>query len=319
MGILDYLLSSKSQFVIDKVRGEKYFYEKPKPEHSGILRAALRSIYPKLGVDKISALESELGGYVGSDIATALGQGPVSDQKRIRAVQELAYTQSPQGQRIRDLSDLVFSERPDLKVETPVSSQQNKVTLRSRFILPGEDTARESKQQMVFDTSMAEMFSYHPPEIGISLLNEHNKLNQRIAWQSPSQPRSTYDQQVMPFPIPWQYQQFPVEPVMEHMIEEKAREAFVKHLPPRFDVLGDLQSNGTPYVDGVNQRKDFGPDPFYNLPVGYDNYLGFKPDLPKYWRDPLQPDELAQQRGKLQLGQGRLSDWSSWPGPQLLF
>ncbi len=290
------------------------------PEHASVFRATLRSIFPKLGPDKIATLQSQLGPYVGDYVSNAIGTGKIDDQQRIRAVRDLSYEGSQQGQIIRGLANRVFAERPDLKVEDiSAAGQQGKATLRSRFILPGEDTARESKQQMVFDTSIAEMFSYHPPEVGISLLDLQNKQNQRLNMQQPSQPRSSYDQQLMPFQVPWQYQQFPLEPVLEHMIEEVARVAFVKHLPPRFDVLGDVQSSGSQFVDGVNQHSNFAPDLFYKVPVGFDNYLGFKPDLPQYWREPLQPNAQAQSRGSVQLGQGRLSDWNNFPGPQLLY
>lgn len=320
MSALDYIFQRADQYVIDKGFNSSTAKHPIAPEHGPVLRATLRSIYPKLSPDRINALQTHLGPYVGDYVSNAIGTGKLTTKKQIEAVQNLAYTESPYGKSIRALSDILFRENPNLKLEdTAFSTQQGKQTLRSRYGLPGEDTLRESKQQMVLDTSIAEMFSYHPPEIGISLLNEYNKQNQRMAMQSPSQPRSTYDQQLMPFEMAWQYQQFPIDPIMEQLIEESARVAFVKNLPPRFDVLGDVQANGTPFIDAVNQRKSFGPDPFYQVPVGYTNYLGFKPDQPFAWRDPLQPAPQLQNMGKRQMGQGGIVDFQNFPGPQLLF
>ncbi len=312
----DLALSKTQQIIFDKTFGTNIAKSPVLKEHEPVFRAALRSIYPKLSADKLARLASNIGSYVGEDVKTAIGKR-VSPPELMQAVSELAYDQGPASKKIKGLADIFAAGNPQALAQDQVVTGQGKSTLRSRYGIPGVDTARVSKQQEVIDTSMSELFSYHPPEQGKSLLDIRNKQNQRMRWESPSQPRSTYDQNVLPFEIAWQYQQLPLEQVMEQRIEEGARVEFVKHLPPRFDVLRDVQANGTPFISGTNQSAPFGPDPFYSVPAGFTNHLGFKPDLPQYWRDPLAPNEFAQTRGKEARGQGGPVDFMNFPGPQL--
>jgi len=310
---LDTINNPASTLISPRLRTYLEHYNAVNPEHVPALRAIYRDIYPSMSADQLNKVVQFSSKYVGHKM---------NDKFTAVKNSSLAQTQAVRDLSVNDRD--VFTEFADIAKQNDMgwnvsangasTQQQGKPILRSRYVLPGEDTLKESKEQQTFDTSQAEMFAWHGSDLGISSLDLENRRNQALRFMKPFETRPNFDQSAIPFPIPWQFKQID-KGLAGALLEEKyinaAHEIMVKHLPPAFTVMGDTQfpnampetSPGpedtpltsapravpSPYTPVVQLPAGYSADPSYALPMGFANYMGFKLDRPDYWRQPLHP------------------------------
>lgn len=302
-----------STFIPARLRASLGLGNPVKNEHIPALRAIYRDVYPDMKPEKLQKVVTFASKFAGHKLNDKFDKAKGS-LAQYEAVRDLSKNQR---EVFTDLADIV--EQNDMSYNVPhqgaSTQQQGRPTLRSRYILPGENTLQESKEQQTFDTSQAEMFSWHGgPEVGISSLELENRRNQALRFMKPFETRPNFDQAVMPFEMPWEYQQVDKGLALASLEDQyirTAHEIMVKHLPPAFTVLGDTQfanqkreripgpedtplqksqfPMSSPYNDIVQLPMGYSPDPSYPLPMGFANYMKLKLDRPDYWREPLHP------------------------------
>lgn len=290
-------------------------FEPVKPQHYYAVRSVYRSLYPKASPQRIAQLTEFAKRHAGPIFNEAL-EGKNAEHEKIDTIRSLAYAQDPRSIQLKGLADTMDALYQTLP-EQGNESAQGKLTLRSRSFLPGQDSVSESKEQKVSDTSQAELFSYHPDTLGISSLELGNRQHEAMLRKDPSVPRLIEDQRLLPFEMPYQYEDFNADVAVEDRLIRGAQDILVKHLPASLDLLDDVQmQTRNPLVDTIQRPGPLGYEISNPLPVGFSNYLGFKADLPQKWREPLVPDPMGK---PIYIGSGGLQDWVNGFAPQVRY
>jgi hypothetical protein len=266
-----------------------------KSKHGYALRAAYRSIYPHASPDRVNQL-AEFAIKNAGDVVNPSFDIYKTDQERLNGIRGLAFKEDPRSQKLRALGELYDNFYPSNDVPVPgANAMQNKLTLGNRTILPGEDTFQETKAESASDIAQSEMFSYKTDsDVGVSSLAIGNQFNKQLNLLNPAQPRPINNQYYPGMAnYQWQWQQLPLKAVFEDETIRKVQEAVVRHMP--INLLGDTQpETGNPFVKnwetapfsvdtwGVQNVAQLGPV------SSFENYLGFRPENIKYWRNPLQ-------------------------------
>lgn len=128
-----------------------------------------------------------------------------------------------------------------------------KPVLRSRFIQPGQDTARESVRQSVSDIVQSDLFSYNTTNAETGLNNTvylDNLRNEYINTRDPGRPRPPYEleQLVLPFPVISQYlDQQPVEDILMREAKTLVGAEMLLRGPPLSFALNDASVQVDPF------------------------------------------------------------------------
>lgn len=242
-------------------------------------RSILRSIYPNLPIQRRAQIESYLTPLFGSALGRLDVSEPLHKQKIV--IQDIAYSNKAAIEELVKVFDQVDPATPNESREV-----QGKLTLRSRAFLPGAKTFDENPSQSVGDSVQDDLWSLPTaiPEQGINnSIYLSQRLNEIMNQQQPSQPRSIYWQQEMPWELPWQWgSQYPVLPIIQDQFEDKVQDMILGGLP------GDV-SVGIP--------SQFIPAVLFPGPLAYDvsqplpqpgvlDAIGWKGTY-NQWREPL--------------------------------
>ncbi len=289
--------------MLDKIKSAFGVNMPVKPQHMVALRSAISTLYPNMNPHERAALISSASQKLGAYFNNVLPDTTDVSQM-VPGLQELlskkveSYFPKELGEILNKLreSRLLDDKQQLDDSKNPVHQIQGKTTLRQRFTLPGPSDLLETPEQQVSDSVQSDLFGFALtlPEVGL-----FNKLYYNYAtWLKVTQehanaPRTIMpDEYTMPFRTPWQYHQFDgieLEELLNMKFEEEMRMLQAKDLPKSVSLLRDTnRSTGSPFVNVAQRSPDFRPDPNLPMPMGFDNFLGFRP-LTDPFRQPLLP------------------------------
>ncbi len=251
-----------------------------------LFRELIRTLYPRLTPQQRASFGASAAKVAGTLMNFEFPHGPKTQDSTRDSITRLVASDSS----FRKALDLEYQEFNRNQIQTPGSDQerqvQGKLTLRSRFVLPGPETLQESDAQAVSDNVQSDLFGFLPTcEGGINNnLFLQQKQNEAMNWISPSEPRSilppVYD---MPFPIPWQYGEQDIGACLHDAGMEAIGRAIATH-----STLNFMQDGRDPLVTDAPQPGPYSRPLYDPLPAFSGNALGFKP-IGSYWRRGLFP------------------------------
>lgn len=173
--------------------------ERKKP----FLNSVIRSLYPRLSAHDRANFAKFAQPFIGSGFAKVDVDMPAQEQRN--ALQHIVYS----GPAKEGLEELLLAYRMD-NPANPSDSREvsGKLTLRSRFYLPGDESLLESPSQQVSDTVSSDLFSLPTavPENGINnSVFLFSRLNQDMNQSNASQPRPNQTNLLMSWRAPWQW------------------------------------------------------------------------------------------------------------------
>ncbi len=308
-----------------------------KPKNLVALRSIIKMVYPNMNVHDRASFTNLAASHLGAAINARIPDSVTSSSQMVAAIQELAY--DGESNKFREsLDQLMTTFKRDSSIaneDQGSKGQQGKQTLRSRFTLPGPEDFLETPQQQLADAVQSDLFTFVPRGDGGGANNMiflRNQQAQAMRWQSPTKPRPTLQSELfLPFQMPWQYNE---QPYMQEILEDQVMDQFAAivadHLPPSISLLGDVQPktdpnpnprvSANPYISVIQVPPKMGLNIADPLPIGYDNYLKFKPELDP-WRRPLAPSNSSnfpQSTGKILSSEQQLADWYA-NGPQIYY
>jgi hypothetical protein len=188
------------------------------------------------------------------------------------------------------VSDYEQFNRDDLLSEYSGGGLNGKPVLRSRFLQPGQDTAKESVMQSVSDIVQSDLFSYRTtnPETGLNnSVYLDNLRNEYINTREPGRPRPPHEleQLVLPFPVLDQYKDAqPIEAIMMRDAQTTVAAEVLNSGPPRSFALNDasveidpfqLSNTQVTFMVNVNSlQPGFQRDFTQSTEFGENEYLG---------------------------------------------
>lgn len=250
------------------------------------VRSIIKSLYPKMGPHERANVSGFLSQFLGATLgAVDVDQG---DRPQRNNLQDVLYNN-------KDSIDELVKAYQATNPTAPNDNREvsGKLTLRSRFYLPGDETFVENPFQQVSDAVSCDLFSLPTaiPEQGINnSIYLEGRLNEMRNQSDALEPRPNNTQLVESYPVPWQWGSFelPVQDLIQDILYDRMIQAVLPQVVP---------SNTSFAVDTHLEPVAPMPGPFETATFNtlqpqpqVSNQLGFKSSYSS-WRYPLERSE----------------------------